>query len=170
MLAFYWTEINRIHQDALIKLPREAWISIDYTAPSVEDIRLIFDFLSSDGLDENDIQQPLEARMKSLNDKDCGSNGFPSWRNWNSTQRTDFSQIANSQMVNLGFYQRGNSIWKPKGFGTIWNQTEDVEAWYSWMYEGRINSHQAFIKWVLSKQDIESIGDFWFWGRLWLSR
>lgn len=160
MLAFYWARINQIHLDMLAELPRECWMSIDCTAPSVEEINSVFEFLDCNAIGASKIKSKLTNESVALKAPNNEAGEYPYWVSWNSKKRTNFMSIAEKEMSLLRYATNKRTQWRPLNFGEVCNETKNIEERYAWIYQGRINAHRGFLKWLQQKPEIESIADF----------
>jgi len=160
MCAWYWQHINRLYLDQLLKIPNTAYQILDYTNPKGRDILEIADFLNLQGLTESKISDMLNAQINSVKTRFGVRRRYPDWPNWSSNQRRRFDEIAQERMCQLGYYSKPETRWKPPNYGAVWLKRDADPSWYKWMYEERQIQHNAFMKWVDSLEDIESIADF----------
>lgn len=164
MCSYYWSRINQLYLNQLQELPENAWVTIDYTAPSCEDVECAAEFLGLRGLGRESIYTMLQQKINSLEDRGISSQGtYPNWRNWDSGRRRSFDRIAAKTMYRLGYYREGRE-WKPKDYGQWWENHKGGLDWYKWMYDGRSRMHKDMIRWVEARErageSIASIADF----------
>lgn len=106
MCAYYWATVNELYFDNLQKLPNNAWIMIDYTTPTAQDIEEVADFLGLKGLDNKLVQNMLQQKINSLKDRNAPYDSlWPIWRNWDRSMRQSFEMIASKTMYRLGYYK-----------------------------------------------------------------
>jgi SAM-dependent methyltransferase len=161
MCTYYWTYINDLYAKELSKIPDDAYMVLDYTNVSAERIMQISEFLGLKGMDENIIQDMLNQKINSLENRGHASGDFPKWENWDSRLREQFDNIASDKMYKLGYYKDETTKWRPKGYGQFWSDAKGADnSWFEWMYESRINSHRNLIEFVLGNKEITSIADF----------
>ncbi len=161
MCSFYWSFINELYLNELKKIPQENWIDIDYSSVSVDDILKIGDFLDLDGLEANVVQDLLNSKINSLEQRSSSSGTFPKWVEWNGSQRDDFDALCKNTMKKLGYGIDNQNYWKPDNFGSYWkNETGGDEDWFKWMYDGRKTVHEAMISWLYQQTGINTIADF----------
>lgn len=164
MCSFYWSTINELYLNALEKIPKEAWIEIDYTSPKTDDVLRVVDFLGLKGVSRDGIQELLDSRLNSLKDRTGEDCLYPDWRNWDRGLRGRFDKIAERTMERLGYYRGDPSDWRPSGYGRIWDIDQSDLGWYTWMYDGRRKMHTDLVAWVHNMEtmgeSIESIADF----------
>lgn len=163
--AYYWSTINELYLNKLQELPDNAWIMIDYTTPSYEDVERVAKFLGLKGLDRESIQDLLHQRINSLQDRGLlNEDIYPDWKNWNSGKRCSFDRIASTTMRRLGYYKESGCEWRPKNYGEWWKNNEGGLEWYTWMYNSRLKMHKDLVNWVNDKEKggdkITSIADF----------
>jgi SAM-dependent methyltransferase len=163
MSAYYWSTINNLYLEQLAKIPQEAWIEIDYTRTTVEEILRVADFLQLTGLERGQVQTMLDMRINSLEERNQGSNRYPDWKHWDSGQRDRFDKLATKTMERLGYYDNESSRWKPIDYGRFWHeQSGDIE-WYQWMYDSRYQMHKDLVDWIHQQESkgesIQSVVD-----------
>jgi hypothetical protein len=103
MCAYYWSYINDLYLDELERMPQEAWIEIDYTLPSADDILRVGKFLDLKGLSRSRIQRMLNKRINSLRERRGEERVYPDWQNWDDKLRKRFERIAAKTMNRLGY-------------------------------------------------------------------
>lgn len=166
MCTYYWSRINDLYLDRLARLPAEAWISIDYTSPRVDDILKVAEFCKLDGLSQDVIEPMLATRVNSLDERGDISNAalYPDWRAWSSAKRDQFDEIAAETMGRLDYYVFNNSHWKPQAFGLWWRSNGGDADFYKWMYVSREKIHRGFLAWLASiemhDRPINTIADY----------
>lgn len=104
MCAYYWSYINDLYLNKLKKIPKGAWIEIDYTSPTVDDILRVTNFLSLRGISKNNIQNMLSKKINSLKERFGERRSYPNWNNWDSELKMRFNKIAGKTMERLGYY------------------------------------------------------------------
>jgi len=164
MCAYYWSRINRLYRENLSKISVADWIELDYTAPGVEDIFRVAEFLGIQGLSGETVGALLENRINSLNDRGSPEGVFPDWKYWDSGRRRRFDTLASGTMRELGYYGPGGGEWRPRGFGKFWKGHGGDLDWFTWMYNSRRVLHENLIAWVSGRDrcgdSIETIADF----------
>ena len=106
MCAYYWATVNELYFDNLQKLPNNAWITIDYTTPTTQDIEKVADFLGLKGLNNKLVENMLQQKINSLKDRNAPYDSlWPIWRNWDRSIRQSFEIIASKTMYRLGYYK-----------------------------------------------------------------
>jgi len=163
MCAFYWSYINSLYLTELQKLPSDAWIEIDYSNVTVDDILEVEDFCRLKGLDKKNVQSILDQKINSLEYRSAPNGTYPNWKNWDSKKRENFDRIASETMYQLGYYKKGFE-WKPKNYGQWWQENRGGLDWYTWMYDSRLKMHKDLVGWVEARERegdrIASIADF----------
>ena len=163
MSAYYWATINDLYLEQLAKIPQEAWIEIDYTNPTVDEISRVADFLQLTGLDRGQIQAMLDKRINSLEERNQEPNRYPGWKYWNSDQRERFDKLTAKTMERLSYYQNQSTRWKPSGYGLIWHEQSGDLEWYQWMYDSRRKMHKDLVNWIHQQEangeNIQSVVD-----------
>lgn len=161
MCSYYWAYINDLYLQELSKIPKDAYIELDYTSIRSEDIMRISTFLGLKGLDKHNVQQMLVQKINSLEDRGHSSGTFLKWTEWDSSLREKFDRFAENTMYKLGYYSHEKTKWKPKTFGMYWEQQKGADNdWFIWMYESRKYAHDDLIAFVNEHNEIESIADF----------
>ncbi|RMH12349.1 MAG: methyltransferase domain-containing protein [Planctomycetota bacterium] len=160
MCSYYWSRIYELYLDELEKLPEDAWVRIDYTTASPDDVLRVAEFLELEGLERDQVQQALDARINSLRDRCNEDPRFPAWTEWDGALRRNFDRIAGKTMRRLGYTTSASTRWKPRGYGQCWNEHGADLAWYEWMYDGRRRMHEEAIEWIRSRSDVQSVMDF----------
>jgi len=110
MCAYYWSYINELYLDELNKIPKEYWIEIDYTSPTVDDILRVIDFLGLKGISRNCVQNMLSKKINSLKDRFGEDTSYPNWTEWNIVQKNRFDKIAARIMNRLDYYSKGYEV------------------------------------------------------------
>lgn len=172
MCAYYWQKINNLYLDQLSRIPAEAWITLDYTSPTPEDLRRVIEFLKLKGISREAIESALSERINSLKQRGINAEReFPRWTDWPCHQRAKFDAMAGNTMIRLGYdsssrdHCKGDTEKPGVGlnFGAFWKTHSGGHGWYTWMYNHRILQHNAFQKWfqfIRSIETIESVADF----------
>lgn len=165
MCAYYWSTINELYLDRLQQLPDNAWITVDYTSPRLEDIEKIAEFCGLKGLDKEGVRNMLHQKINSLQDRGASADDFyPNWKDWDSGMRRRFDRIASKTMYRLGYYKLDGGNWLPAGYGNWWREHNGGLEWYTWMYNSRRKMHHDLVHWVNQKEhqgdEILSIADF----------
>ncbi len=160
MCAYYWSRKNEIYLDALEALPDEAYIRIDYTTPTADDVLEVANFLGLGGLPRKNVQSALDSRINSLADRGSET-ATPAlgWPDWNSGDRDAFDRIAGTTMRRLGYYNEHATRWQPQGYGSYWKTHDGGLAWYEWMFEGRRAAHDDLLEWIDAHPELISIAD-----------
>ncbi len=165
MCAYYWSVINELYLDKLRQLPEDAWITVDYTSPSAEDLEKVAEFCGLKGLDKTGIERMLFQKINSLQDRGALAGvPYPGWKNWDSGMRRRFDRLASKTMYRLGYYQQDGAHWRPAGYGDWWRAHTGGLEWYTWMYNSRRKMHEDLVHWVHQKEregeEVRSIADF----------
>lgn len=164
MCAFYWSYINDLYVNELKKLPKDAWMEIDYSTATVGDVLRVAEFCGLKGLKSKDVQAMLDQKINSLEYRDSLSGTYPDWKNWDGEMRRPFDRIAYKTMYRLGYYKHEGSEWHPVDYGNWWREHDGGIDWYTWMYNGRLKMHQSLVRWVSRRNkngdEILSIADF----------
>lgn len=165
MCAYYWATINDLYLDELSRLPSDAWILIDYTAPTIEDVKRVADFCGLVGVECDRVQSMLERRINSLVDRGVvGDNLYPRWPNWDGGVRRRFDRLAASVMTGLAYYRDEVSRWRPFDYGRVWSERKADLGWYEWMFNGRRGMHEDLLAWISARDHegdrIDSVMDF----------
>jgi len=159
MCAYYWSYVNNLYRNQLEKIPPSSWVEIDYTSPDPGDIWPVINFLGLKGITQNTIESMLNKKINSLRDRFKLENQYPNWKNWDSTTRRNYDQIASSTMQRLGYYSNPTSNWKPENYGKTW-ETFKGEEWYQNIYKIRQKIHEHLLQWIHLHKSINSIADF----------
>lgn len=161
MCCYYWSYINELYLKELSKIPKEAYIELDYTNVTPERMIEIGDFLGLLDFEYEKINEMLNNKINSLEDRGHVSGKFPKWINWDSTYREKFDRFASKTMYKLGYYHNDTTKWKPNTFAKYWKEQKGADnEWFEWMYKSRKYAHDDLIKFVHNTVDIESIADF----------
>ncbi len=107
MCAWYWATVNGIYLDQLARLPREAWMSIDYTAPAAPEVLAAAQFAGLSGLTEAGVAKSLSARINSAMDREQASDRYPRWPQWSAGRTARFERLAGGTMRRLGYGTTG---------------------------------------------------------------
>ncbi|MBX2869833.1 MAG: class I SAM-dependent methyltransferase [Acidiferrobacterales bacterium] len=163
MCAYYWTKVNEIYLENLGKIDRAQTIEVDYTLPDVNSVCKIIEFLELNGIEDEKIRKCLDQKVNSFIGFDPEVNTYPHWTSWDGSLRQSFWDIAGDMMSLLGYDANPRARWKPTNYGTIWDETKDLDSWYMWMFNGRINVHNVFFQWFEEKSleySMQEIADF----------
>lgn len=164
MCAYYWARIYQLYVEQLKRLPEDAWMELDYTRVTPEDVQRVASFCGLKGLSRLRIQEMLLERINSLGDRDGIENQYPDWKNWDGGQRCRFDRIAAGTMRLLGYYGQKGTEWRPVDYGQFWRDHDGGLDWYTWMFDGRREMHRSLVAWVRQRDQegdtIESIADF----------
>lgn len=165
MCAYYWSTVNELYLCEFANLPASAWIAVDYTAPTVDSVLKVAQFLGLEGLDRVNVQHSLDRRINSLEDRgEKADGGYPKWTEWDGGMRRRFDQRAASTMHRLGYYRDEAERWRPASYGKVWSQEMADTAWYEWMYNGRKRMHEDMLAWIGTLENtsdrIDSVMDF----------
>ena len=104
MVVWYWAYINRLFKRQLVDIPHADWICFDYTAVTVDKIANLFQFLGLQGFDATQVDQMLNARINSVEERFNTSSRFPRWKDWSAGQIERFDRIACGAMKEFGYY------------------------------------------------------------------
>lgn len=158
MCAYYWASVNDLYLEQLTKIPRDSWIAINYTDPSVEAVLQVAEFLELKGITADIVAPMLERRINSLSERGESDSGrYPRWPDWDGGMRRKFDRLAGRTMNSLGYYGPNPSTrWKPRNYGAFWMRRTSDENWYEWMFDGRRRAHDDMIAWVFS---LDNAGD-----------
>ncbi|MFL5245288.1 MAG: methyltransferase domain-containing protein [Gemmataceae bacterium] len=146
MASWYWSYINRLAVTLAKEIDPARVLIVDYTQPTTETIKRIYDFVGLTDFDESSVASLLQRRINSLEDRIDESGAFPSWRDWTPHQAQRFSEIAYGTMRLLG-YESSPVRPKPPGFGEWWIEKELDEQWYQEIYQYRAPLHDLFQNW-----------------------
>ena len=161
MCSYYWSTINELYLKELAKIPKEAYIELDYTNVTTDQMIEIGKFLGLKDFKYETIDNMLNKKINSLEDRGHNSGKFPKWTEWNSELREMFDKFASGTMYKLGYYEDEITKWKPKNFGEYWEKQKGADnKWFKWMYESRQYAHIDLINFVKENDNIESIADF----------
>jgi hypothetical protein len=159
MLCWYWNFVNNYILDKLTKLPKQSWIIVDYTSPTVDEIKKVFDFLNLEGFDCQKVESILKSRVNSLSERTGDSCPSGSWQDWTDGELCQFADIAGSAMQRLGYWQGGlpHSIRFCRDYGEYWRKDTDL-AFYQYIFKDREPQHRAFMDWVKERDEaIETV-------------
>ena len=146
MVCWYWNFINKYLFQQLKELPSDRYLVIDYTNPTPECIKDIYEFIGLTDYNESKVSRLLNAHVNSLEDRIRETGIFPKWPKWSEKQHQRFYDIAFESMAMLGFTNINRPC--PPGFGEWWQKGEPVNPkWYASIYEYRLNSHETFKSW-----------------------
>lgn len=163
MSTWYWNYVNHRYLAEFAELPADAFHTLSYTGVSAKAIVELADFLGLKGLSEEVVDGQLNQRINSLADRGSSDERFPHWTHWDSAQRDTFEAIASDGMRTLGYWEDERTYWRPRGYGSVWNESENLVGWYEQMYSDRTAAHDFVIDWVTSpprSDSIRSIADF----------
>lgn len=146
MAAWYWAYVNRYLLERIKELAPSRCLMIDYTRPSPETLRQVYDFVGLSDFNEGAVAELLARRVNSLEDRAGESGRFPRWPEWTPAQCQRFNDLAFDTMRRLG-YTESVTRPKPPGFGDWWIQEKNDPAWYAEIYEYRRPMHELFKDW-----------------------
>lgn len=144
MVSWYWAYVNRQLHELVQSVPAEDVLFVDYTRPTVESLRKVYDFCGLGDWDESRVRDLLARRVNSLRDRGVDEGGFPGWQRWSTTQLGRFYDLAGSEMRRLGYGGRST----PRNFGNFWRDGAIDVAWYERAFDYRRPSHEMFTQWV----------------------
>jgi hypothetical protein len=105
MCAYYWSTINGLLLSELRKLPRGAWMRIDYTDPTRTDVLEAAEFVGLEGLEPRAVDDMLADRINSLAERGTDAMvRMPPWPDWPEEAAAAFRRIAGPMMVALGYW------------------------------------------------------------------
>lgn len=162
MCSYYWAKINDLYFQELSKIPKDAYIELDYTNINTHRMIEVGEFLGLKDFDCQTIDNMLNRKINSLEDRGHSSGHFPKWTEWNSTLREQFDRFASDMMYKFGYYKKEETKWQPKNFGEGWIKQKGADnEWFELMYQNRKYAHDDLIDFVREHNDeIESIADF----------
>lgn len=162
MCSYYWGYSNALYLKELSKIPKESYMELDYTNITAEKVIEVGEFLGLKGLELANVKIMLDHKINSLEDRGHHQGAFPKWSEWNHLLREQFDRFASDLMYKLGYYTSEETKWKPKNFGSYWQNKKGAENdWFVWMYQSRKYAHDDLIDFVHQHNDeIESIADF----------
>lgn len=161
MCSYYWSRINKLYLQELAKIPKEAYIELDYTNVTAQKLVEVGEFLGLKGFEYQTIDEMLNKKINSLEYRGHSSGAFPKWNEWDSTLREQFDRFASGMMYKLGYYQKEETRWCPQNFGEYWKEQKGADnEWFEWMYNSRKYAHDDLIQFVQFNDSIESIADF----------
>jgi hypothetical protein len=104
MCAFYWTKINEIHLKELNLIPKNKWVTVDYSSKNLTDqIVDMVHFLGLKGLKKKKIKKRLDEKINSMKWRNIKDGDFPHWTKWGRENIKKFDRIAGSMMKELGY-------------------------------------------------------------------
>jgi SAM-dependent methyltransferase len=159
MCAYYWTHMNRLYLSQIQNLPKSSFYEVSYTSVTPEIIESLYSFLGLEGFSYSPIENKINSKINSLRERVGEEARYPYWPGWDGGQRRRFNNIAKEIMVQLGYQKDDATLWKPKEYGKIWNDTQKDLDWYQWMFNHRALTHQELLSWINSDESIESIAD-----------
>lgn len=124
MLAWYWSKINELLLEQMSKIDPSKYIVIDYTAPTVSDIKRVFEFVGLDDFNESDAKALLERKINSLQDRADDSPRFPKWDGWSDYQKQRFTDISFGMMHSLGYFPQKRRP-RPRSFSELQPSVEE---------------------------------------------
>jgi hypothetical protein len=102
--AWYWANFNAVALDLLGQIPKDRWMLVDVSRTGADTTRKVFDFLGLEGFDAGRIDEMLNARINSLQEKIGKADNFPRWQNWTAEQTAAFEEFAGDMMRKLGYW------------------------------------------------------------------
>lgn len=151
MVSWYWAFVNRRVLQEVGQLPKDRFLIVDYTRPTVETVRRVYDFLEIDAFDAQAVEDLLARRVNSLEDQTGQQRQFPRWQEWTAGQLQRFYDIAFEVMSALGY--QGPVRPRPPRFGDWWLEAQIDERWYEDIYRYRESSHAVFRDWCATISD-----------------
>ena len=103
MAAWYWNAINLRLSRLLDQLPNDHFMLVDYTRPSTDAIRRVYDFIGLPDFDADAVDAVLDRKVNSLADRIAAAPRFPRWPDWDTARRQRFDDIAHQGMAALGY-------------------------------------------------------------------
>lgn len=104
MCAFYWTRVNEFHLKELSLIPKNKWITVDYSSENLTgQVMDMVEFLGLKGLDRKKVQGRLDEKINSLGWRKLETGDFPHWTKWSDNEIKKFNAIAGNMMKELGY-------------------------------------------------------------------
>ena len=99
--AWYWANFNKKALELFSELDNQHWLQVDMKSLDAFEMEQIFDFLSLDGFNTNQIEEMINARINSLQERAGLPDKFPRWTDWTQEQRNAFDRIAGDMMESM---------------------------------------------------------------------
>ena len=115
MTAWYWNFVNQHLLTVAQEIPSDRLLFIDYTAPSVDLIRKVFDFIGLSDFDPRSVSALLDRRINSIADRGEQEGGFPRWPNWTAEMSQRFVELAWESFRDFGYAGGGHRPSPPSG-------------------------------------------------------
>ena len=87
------------------------------------------------------------------------SHEFPAWTTWDSGMRDMFERHAGNTMEELGYWPDQQTRWRPGEYGACWQDRDDIEEWYAWMYDSRRPMHEQLLGFISERSELQTIVD-----------
>jgi hypothetical protein len=105
MVTWFWAYINRLALNLARRIDHERVLIIDYTKPTVESIRRVYEFIGLTDFDETAVSRLLNSSVNSLQDRIGETGRFPAYPQWSDAQKQRFWELAFDTMQLLGYDQ-----------------------------------------------------------------
>ena len=108
MSTWYWNFVNQYLLKVAQEIPNEALLFIDYTSPSTDLIRKVFDFIGLPDFDLRSTSEMLNQKINSIADRGEREGRFPRWPNWSPEMNQRFMELAWESFRDFGYAGRDN--------------------------------------------------------------
>ncbi len=99
--AWYWANFNKKALELFSELDDRRWLQVEMKSLDRFKMKQIFDFLGLDGFNANQIEDMINARINSLQERAGLPDKFPCWTDWTQEQRNAFDRIAGDTMESV---------------------------------------------------------------------
>ena len=99
--AWYWANFNKKALGLFSELDNQRWLQVDMKSLDRFKMKRIFDFLGLDGFNADQIEEMINARINSLQERAGLPDKFPRWTDWTQEQRNAFDRIASDTMESV---------------------------------------------------------------------
>ena len=99
--AWHWANFNKKALGLFSELDNQRWLQVDMKSLDRFKMKQIFDFLGLDGFNADQIEEMMNARINSLQERAGLPDKFPRWTDWTQEQRNAFDRIAGDTMESM---------------------------------------------------------------------
>lgn len=102
--SWYWSKFNSIILNLSKNLPKDRYTILKTDRSNAADINLLFRNLDLSKMDDQTLNNLINARVNSIEDKFKRQEKIPYWENWPKNEQEVFNHHAFEIMKELGYY------------------------------------------------------------------
>lgn len=153
LLCQHWSLTNKQYLDSFSLIPDENCFYLNINNLNMRKIIKLFNFIKSPLPPESTINNFLDKRINSLEERSGKRDTSNKWFNWCQKKRGIFESHATAIMRKLEYWDNKDHYWKPPSFGNLLKEKEkeNTNAFYKSAYEYRLNANKRIIEFVNEK-------------------